>query len=177
MAVYERDPLSELFDAGARQLLDRAYAARGQWVRTRVADPGPRQLVACAELGIDPFGPDDSSAKGGRGLDAKTRWCRAFVRAVYYQHRWYSGTKAGAWRRDKRMEPRHSGAIEIEIGRRVPVLGVIPAGRAVRIRIRPGGETAKRAAKRMAAADRIYTDRGRPGERHSDPAKRDWQPA
>src|SRR5215475_7592528 len=38
--TFNRDPVSELFDTGARRLLARAYdAPRGQWVGTVVADP------------------------------------------------------------------------------------------------------------------------------------------
>jgi hypothetical protein len=174
LVPYARDPVSELFDAGARKLLTRAYEHPGQWVGTRLADPSPRHLVWLAARGINPFGPDNQSAHGGQGVNARTRWARAFVRAVYYQHKWWSGTGKSGWRTEKRMVARHTGALEIEVGKAVRALGLIPAGRAVRIRLRPGGAKARRAVEALPDTRRIYTDQGAQGERYSDPELRDW---
>lgn len=168
-----RDPVSLLMDAPARRLLARAYKARGGWVGTRLADPSPRHLAYLEGLGIHPYGKDRPSAVAGHGLDARTRWARGFVRAVYYQHKWWSDGRGG-FRRSKRTEPRHTGAIEVEIGRHLPAAGVIPAGRAVRIRIRRGGSVARRAVQRMPESERIFTDDGRLAARWSDRALRDW---
>lgn len=170
-----RDPVSVLFDEGARALLARAYAARGQWAGTRLADPGPRHLAWLAARGISPLAPDNASAASGGGLDARSRWMRGFIRALYYQHRWYSSTGPGlAWRAERRSSPRNAGALEVRVGNRVPVRGVIPAGRAVRVRVRPGGQAARRAVQQLGDADRIYDDAGRPAGRWSDPSLRDW---
>jgi hypothetical protein len=169
----ERDPVSELMDGGARALLSRAYARPGRWAETRLADPGPRHLAVLAVRGINPFGPDDVSARGGRGLDARSRWARGFVRALYYQHQWYS-EPGGQWRTARRLVPRRAGALQVEVGRKVPTAGIIPAGRIVRIRLLPGGEAARRAVRRLPDSRRIYTDRGDQAARSADIANRDW---
>lgn len=158
----ERDPVSVLFDIGAAAFLERAYAARGQWVGSRVADPAARHLVALRAMGIDPLGRDNPSAEGGRrgGLNARDRWRRGFVRAVYYAN-----------------DSRHGGrgrAIEIQVGRKVPARGIIPPGRAVRIRTRRGGGVALRAVDRKPEAARIWVGDHERGGRFSDPALRDW---
>ena len=173
---YERDPLSVLLDTGARRLLERAYAQPGTWVGTRLADPGMRARTFAAARGINPDGPDHPSARGGRSArtDAKTRWARAFVRAVYYQHRWYSGGGQQPWRRDRRTSPRSTGGLRFEVGRHVPAAGVFPAGRAVRIRLERGGQAKERAVRRLPDSQRIYTDSGAEGARWSDPDLRDW---
>jgi hypothetical protein len=169
---YTRDPVSMFFDAGARALLERAYAARGQWHGTRLADPGPRHLAELAMLGINPHAPDHDSAEAGHGLDCKSRWARGFVRALYYQHRWWSS--GSGWRKAKRTVPAGRGALEVEVGARVRALGVVPAGRAVRVRVHPGGQAARKAAEKLPGSRRIYDAEGTPGARHSDPALRDW---
>lgn len=158
----ERDPVSVLWDAAARQLLARARAGRGQWQGTRIADPSPRQRAALAGMGIDVDGPDAPSSAGGRkgGLNARTRWARGFVRAVYYVN-----------------DTRHGGpgrALEVEVGAHKPALGVIPAGRAVRVRVRPGGSAALRAVGRKPDSARIWTDDGFAAARFSDVSLRDW---
>lgn len=171
---YTRDPVSQWFDDGARRLLARAYAKPGEWVSTRVANPSPQQMVQLAALGISPFAPDRPSTASAKGLDAHSRWCRAFIRALYYQHRWYSGRPGGGWRGKKRATPRQTGALEVRVGRMLPVRGVIPAGREVRVRLERGGQAARKAAERLPEARRIYDDEGAPGGRWSDPARRDW---
>jgi hypothetical protein len=176
--AYKRDPLSELFDPAARRLLERAYASPGQWAGTRLADPSPRHLAWCAGRGINPFGPDDASVigtKGGTkgGTNARTRWARGFVRALYYQHKWWSGSGT-AWRTAKRSVARETGALEVQVGRAVQAYGVFPAGRSVRIRLLRGGQAADRAVRRLADGDRIYADDGSPAGRWSDPELRGW---
>lgn len=172
------DPLRDLFIPGARRLLERAYARPGVAVSTVLADPGEGARQLAARLGINPFGPDNVSARGGRsgGLNARSRWARAFVRCLYDQHRWWAASHGptGGWRRDKRMVPLDSRALEIEVGAHRPAVGVIPAGRPVTIRLRTGGAAKLRAVQRMPDKDRIYDDRGDTAARWSDPALRDW---
>jgi hypothetical protein len=159
----ERDPVSVLWDPAAAQLLGRARRARGQWAATRIADPSPRQRAALAlSYGINVDGPDAPSTQGGRrgGLNARTRWARGFVRALYYAN-----------------DSRHGGpglALEVEVGAHKPPLGVIPAGRAVRVRVRRGGSVAIRAVQRKADGARIFDEAGMPAGRFSDPSLRDW---
>ena len=158
----ERDPVSVLWDRGAAQLLVRARAARGGWAGTRIADPSPRQRAALMGVyGIDPDGPDRPSTATRRGgVNARTRWARGFVRAIYYAN-----------------DTRHGGpglALEVEVGVHRPPLGVIPAGRAVRLRVRRGGQVAMRAVGRKPDNARIWDDAGFPAGRFSDPALRDW---
>jgi len=169
-----RDPISEAFDAGARRLLERAYARPGVWIATRIADPGLRVRTRLMVAGINPDGPDPVRALPGKGIDAKDRWTRAFIRALYWNHRWYSGKPGGGWRTDKRASPRSASALEVEVGRRVPVRGIIPAGRAVRVRTRRGGTVAANAVKRLPDSRRIYDDDGRRADRWADPDIRDW---
>src|ERR1700684_1887652 len=119
MPGKQRDPVSELFDAGARQLLTRAYAHPSAWTGTRVTYPSPAHVAYFAGMGIDVLGKD----QWGRD-----RWDAAFIRAVYYQHRWFYSQ--GRLRPQKRMVANDSRAVRYEIGRRTPALGVIPAGRA-----------------------------------------------
>src|SRR5215469_6661767 len=100
--VLDRDPVSELFDDGARAFLGRAYAGPGAWHPTRLQDPEPRHVRAFASAGIDVAGPDDASVPGRPGLHARSRWARGFVRAVYHQHKWHSGRGPGDWRAGRR---------------------------------------------------------------------------
>ncbi len=170
---YKRDPVSELLDDGARQLLERVYAApRGQWVPTRLADPGAGLRAWAASAGIDLMGPDNAPTVSGRRQDAHTRYGRAFARALFYNHKWYGGP-AGL-RRRRRMVP-YDRPLELEWGRRMRALGIIPAGRAVRIRIRPGGKTARAAVARLSYADRIYAGNGERAGRASVAEERDWR--
>jgi hypothetical protein len=163
-APGERDPVSVLFDPDwIAAYITRARRARGQWAGTRIADPSPRQRAALlAAYGIDPDARDRPSAVGGRrgGLNARTRWARGFVRALYYAN-----------------DTRHGGpglALEVEVGVHKPPLGVIPAGQAVRVRVRRGGSVALRAVGRKPDSARIFDDAGAPAGRFSDPALRDW---
>jgi hypothetical protein len=161
------------FQTAASQLLARAYAAgRNTWVQTRLTDPTPRQVQRWKMSdGIDVTGPDKPSAAGGKGLDAKSRWARAFVRALYRQHKNWAGRKP-------------SGSLRVEVGRHVPAspqfdpghpaAGGFPPGRAVRIQVASGGQAALRAVRRQPDSSRIYADNGKPALRWADAAKRDW---
>jgi hypothetical protein len=169
---YQRDPVSELFDSGARRLLQRAYQRPGQWVGTRIADPAPRHVAYFADMDIDVTGPDNAPTASGRRDDARSRWCRGFVRAVYYTEKWYGGHKV--LRSARLMTPNQTRSVVIEVGRRVPATGAIPAGRAVRVKTVPGGDAARRAAMRKPEVKRIFDDDGEPAGRWSDPAGRDW---
>ena len=165
MAVGERDPVSVLWDGPARALLRRAIDAKGEWQGTRIADPSERQRAMIRALGINVNARDNPSAQGGRargghGINAKTRWARGFVRAVFYHN-----------------DRRHGGrgrSLELEVGRYLPAGAPVPAGYAVRLRTVRGGSVARRAAQRLPEEARIYTDAGGPGMRWSDPGLRDW---
>lgn len=161
----QRDPASELFDAGARRLLSRAYANPGHWAGTRLADPGPRQESYLRAEGIDWRARDD--VPGGR---ARTRWGRAFTRALYYQHKWWSGSGGRGWRTQKRTVARASGGLVVEVGAVKPAVGVIPRGRAVRVKLMPGGASKERAVSKMDETRR-WADHG---PAWADPARRDW---
>lgn len=151
---YQRDPVSVLWDRGAASLLKRALDARGAWVSTRITDPTERQAAIFLAAGIDVLGRDNASTKSGRHANYRTRWCRGFARAFYRQ--------------------KGSRSVELEVGAHKAATGVIPAGRAVRARVRPGGAAARRAVQRKAEADRIYDDDGMAAGRWADPDGRDW---
>jgi hypothetical protein len=174
-----RDPVSELFDAQARQLLARAYRLpRNAWAGVRVPPPSMSQVRWAARQGIDLHGPDNASTEGSH-YNARTRWLRAFVRALNYQHKWYSDGRGGGLRAEKRTTPASSGALEVEVGGWLaPVMRegrvVTVGGNAVRVRLRYGGKTARRVVQGMPDSKRIWTDEGRPGARFSNPALRDW---
>lgn len=171
-STFRRDPVSELLDQGARALLDRAYAAPGRWVSTRLADPSADHIAYFGSLGIDVTGPDNAPRRGGKGLDAHTRWARGFVRALYYQHLWYSKTGGRGWRGQRRTAERSAGALQIQVGPHRPELGVIPAGRIVRVILHPGGRAALAAA--QAAPASIFTPSGGEGSAAADARRRDW---
>lgn len=171
----KRDPVSELLDRGARRLLVRAYSARsGTWVMTRLADPSPEHVAWARGLGLDPLmGPDRPPTLSGTHVQAHTRWGRAFMRSLWYQHRWYGDKALRGFRDERRMVP-YGVPIQVEWGRRVPAVGVIPAGRAMRIRVAIGGQTALRVVRAKPDQARIFDDEGAPAGRWSDPALRDW---
>ncbi len=162
MAGYgaARDPVSVIWDGGAGSLLARAYAQKGGWVSTIIADPKPRHAAMFAEMGIDVGGPDNAPTMSGKRKNMRSRWCRGFVRAFYYLN-----------------DSRHGGggrAVEIEVGARKPAVGRVPAGRAVRARLRVGGSVALRAVQRLPEDDRIWLDEGERGGRFADISRRDW---
>lgn len=171
----ERDPASELLDRGARALLARAYAAgTGEWVMTRLADPSEDHVVWALGMGLDPLmGPDRPTTLSGLHVQAHTRWGRAFMRALWFQHKWYGDKPAKGFRAERRMTP-YSLPLQVEWGRRKPALGVIPAGRSVRIRIAHGGRAKERAVRAKPNSARIFADYGELAGRWSDPARRDW---
>jgi hypothetical protein len=172
---HQRDPASELLDRGARALLARAYSVRaGTWVMTRLADPSPAHVAWAAGMGLDPLmGADRPSTASGAHVQAHTRWGRAFMRSLYFQHRWYGDKPARGFRYQRRTVP-YSLPLQVEWGRRVPARGVVPAGRAVRVRIATGGATKLRVVRAKPDSARIYDDEGAPAGRWSDPAGRDW---
>ena len=175
---YQPDPLRDKFIRGARALLDRGYGSPGSVQGTRLADPDAKAMRWCLARGINPRGPDNSSAVARGGLNARDRWMRAFIRCLYEQHLWWAGDhdEPDAWRMDRRLVAYRGRALIVAVGRRVPALGVIPAGRAVSIQVTSGGRAAAfRAARRKQEQDRIYDDAGDPAGRWSDPALRDWQ--
>jgi len=171
----ERDPVSELLDRGARELLVRAYSVpSGTWVMTRLADPSREHLDWAQDMGIDSLlGPDRATTISGERANAHTRWGRAFVRALYFNHRWYGDRAAKGMRSERRTVP-YGTPLQVEWGRRMPVREVIPAGRAVRIRTAAGGRTALRVVQAKPDSQRIYEDDGAPAGRWADPARRDW---
>jgi hypothetical protein len=170
----QRDPASVWLDRGAQDLLRRAYAAeRGSWVGTRLADPGPRMRAWLAAEGIDWRGPDNPSTRGGRGLNARDRWMRAFVRSLYYNHRWFTG--GGGVQADRRLVGHKADALEVDIGRRLVPRGIVPGGRAVRVRVRQGGRSAYQAARKLPDRDRVFDNAGEPADRFSEIGLRDWQ--
>ena len=151
-------------DSEARQLLARAYANPGKWAATRLADPDLSHIRYANSLGMFPLARDTI-----RGGEAKTRWGRAFVRALYYQHKWESPTASGrGWSR--RTTARTSGGLVVEVGGVVVARGVIPRGRAVRVKLAGGGGAKSAAVARIPAA-RQWADKG---PRWADPGERDW---
>jgi hypothetical protein len=178
--MYERDPVSVLLDRGAREMLARVYEARrGSWVMTRLADPTERHQAWATAHGWDLDGPDNAQTLSGKHVNAHTRWGRAFMRALWYQHRQFGpepGRGARGIRSDRRMAPT-SSALQVEWGRRLPgsrTGQVLPAGRAVRIRIAYGGKTARRVVQNKGFLDRIYTDDGGTAGRYAVAEDRDW---
>jgi len=185
MPGASRDPVSEIFDAKARKLLSRAYAARGTWVQDWLADPGIRARSSFLGMGINVDGPDP--VPGGGGLDARSRWGRGFIRAVNYQHKWYSGGRGGEWRKDRRTTARALGGLRVEVGRHIvaspqfdprhPERGGLPPRRRVRVQIASGGAAKDAAVNRLAAKDRwAVGPKGSrtAGPRWADPTWRDW---
>lgn len=161
--AHQRDPVSVLFDRGARVFLERAYGRPGQWTGTRLAVPRPEQVAYFAARGID---------VGGRDQWGRDRWAAGFIRAVYYQHKWFYSQ--GQLRSERRVTANQTRAVRYELGRRLPALGVLPAGRAVRVMVNAGGGRAVAAVKRLPDARRIYDDEGSPAGRWADPEARDW---
>ncbi len=172
---HSRDPVSELLDRGARALLARAYSVRaGTWVMTRLADPSREHLDWAQDMGLDSLmGPDKPTTASGAHVQAHTRWGRAFMRALWYQHKWYGDKALKGFRPERRMVA-YSVPLQVEWGRRMPAVGIIPAGRAIRIRIATGGATKLRVVRAKPDTARIFDDEGAPAGRWADPARRDW---
>jgi hypothetical protein len=159
MPAYERDPVSEGLTRAARSLLGRAYATPGVWVSTRLADPDGETIARFRAEGIDVTGPDNAPSTGPGARTATPRWARGYVRALYYQHLWFSELGGRGWRAVRRTEQRRAGALRVNVGRHVPELGVIPAGRIVSAVLLPGGQRARDAAERAPSAPADATRR------------------
>lgn len=141
--------------------MPKVYEARGGWYATRIADPDARLLAYFGARGIDITGPDNAATVSGRHSNYRTRWNRAFVRAMHY------------WNDDRHGGP--GGPLEIQVGIPKPAGPGVPAGWSVRLRIRRGGPNrARRAVERKKHGDRIWTDDGGQGGRFSDIEGRDW---
>lgn len=168
-SVHKRDPLSEAFDGTARRLLDRAYRQRGQWVQVRLKDPTVRERTMWVAQGINPDGPDNPSVRGGRGLDAKTRWARALIRSINYvnTHEAYQGAPL-------RFEVGRHIPASPQFDPRYPERGGFPPSRQFRLQVAPGGRAAMRAVARKPDSERIWTDDGQPAARFSRNELRDW---
>ena len=156
MAGVPADPASAYWEQAAAVFLRRVIAARGGWYGTRIADPSADIAARLEQIGYDPFARDDSSARHRDGLNARDRWRRSFVRAVYR----LNDTRNGGPGR----------TIQLEVGRRYPQRGLIPPGRFVRARTRRGGTVAARAAKRLPEGRQWAHG----GGAASDTSKRDW---
>lgn len=173
--------MSLLFDAQARRLLERCYRLpRGAWAGVRVPPPTLAHLSwARMTLGINLLGPDNASTISGQHEDARTRWLRGMVRALYYQHKWYSDARGGGLREQKRTTPASTGALQVEVGGWLPprLQGsriIAPGGHAVRVRLQYGGKTARRVVQAMPDSERIWTDDGGRAGRFSLVERRDW---
>jgi len=167
--ALQRDPVSVQFDPAAAKLLRRAYAQDGGWAGTYVRNPGPAWVTWGARNGVNLLGKDN--AGGGQ---ARTRWCRAFIRSCYYQHEWYYYATRGLDLTDRRVTKNRSQALQFEVGTvRIDPRGLV-IGRAVRIRLLKGGAQAMRAVDKLPDSKRIYDDEGNPAGRWADPAARDW---
>jgi hypothetical protein len=138
------DPVSVLWEPAAAKFYAGVRAAGpGRWFGIRIADPEPRHVRLFEFYGIELLERDRASTGS---LDARDRWRRGFVRAVYRQ------AKGGP-------------PLVLEVGRKMPRRGRIPPGRFVRGRILRGKEaTARRKEQRVT---------GNPAAR-ADPRSRDW---
>jgi hypothetical protein len=168
--TFARDPVSVLFDGAAQRLLSRAYARQGSWVAGRIPDPRDSHRSYLAGLGIDP----DERDRVGVTLDARTRWARGFVRALEYQHKWWSqDPDTGGWRERKRATARNDLGLVVDVGRRLAggrqAGTALRPGRAVRIQMRPG-------ARAWVAANRAAGQRwDESAAARSGPQTRDWE--
>jgi hypothetical protein len=99
------------------------------------------------------------------------------MRALWFQHRMFGpGAGREAVRGTRRMTP-GSIPLQVEWGRRLPgsrTGKILPAGRAVRVRVAYGGETARRSVQAKPAGDRIYAGDGELGGRWAVAERRDW---
>jgi hypothetical protein len=165
---FARDPISEHFDGAAADLLRRAYAQRGQWAAAWVPNPSAEwREWALANGWGRLLGPDD--APGGQ---ARTRWCRAFIRSVWDRNRKYM-TSHGL---DLDQEPRPWGirppwSLDYRVGTRLAeVYGPGGGGliaRKAEIRLLTQAEARKFAAE-IPAGKRWITEDGHPGPRYAN---------
>jgi hypothetical protein len=161
-----RDPLSVWFDPAAARLLERAYAARGQWTGVYLAPPSPLQRAHAMRIGF----PDLYE----RDRWGEVRWVRAFKRSTFWNHKRFG--YAGDFRPgDPRVSDRAGTALEWQTGQRVLKAGW-PARRwAVRVRVHPAGAAALAAADKVPASKRWVDDRGEATDLQSTIADRDWE--
>ena len=169
---YQRDPLSLRFDGKARQLVERAYAVKGQWAGDYVPPPGPRARLWMAAHGI--YRPYEIDRWG------EIRWLRAYKRSVFWLVNTYGGVTglrdgpntgagSGGWHSPVR--------VEWQTGVRAERPEWTAARWAVRIRIHPGGSKTSRIGLARAAreGDRWIDDDGHPTFRQSLPEDRPWE--
>jgi hypothetical protein len=132
----QRDPVSKWFDAAALRYLERVYAAGGEWTGIYLAPPAAAQRARLEAAGIDPM---------ERDRWGEYRWVRAFKRAVYFNLKKYGyadGMRPGVMR----ASAWPAKSLEWETGKRVMRAGW-PARRwAIRARLHPTGEPARKAA-------------------------------
>lgn len=149
------DPVSELWERAADAILARVYQQKtGRWYGTRIRNPDTAHVrYYLARWDIDITGPDNAGTISGRHNNYRTRWNRAFVRAVYRRNMPKNGGKGSA--------------LQIQVGSPKAAAPGLPAGWAVRIRKRPKGRLPG------AERDRIWTDDGQQGGRFSD-QQWDW---
>lgn len=166
--------MSVAFDASARRLLERAYESRGTWVHAWLPDPDLRQRTRWLEEGINVGGPDPLPAGGG--VDARTRWARGFVRALYHQAAWYAPDRGSTRMRSERRTAQASAPLRVQVGRHLPASpgGGMPARRRVRVMIARSGRARDQAVARLGNADRIYTPAGKHAARYAAETYRDW---
>lgn len=147
--VFQRDPVSVLFDRGAARLLTRAYERPGRWAGTRVKPPAPDQVAFALYRGINLYRPDPGTGD---------RWTRAFVRSAYHLNTWYvwGGQLSG-----RRRMAKNPQAIRYQVG------SWNAQGWPVRIMVTDGG--ASGFGQVPAAASYVRNEAVR-----SDPAGRDW---
>lgn len=141
--MFTPDPVSLWFERAAANALELAYSHPGRWYGTIIANPTDRHIAAAAGLVRVPLTAPDPHP----GRKAKTRWCRAFVRALERQAK--GGPK-----------------IEWNVGT------AFSNGRAFRVRTVPAGTLRKPLAK--PDRQRIWTPDGEPGGRFAWPDLRDW---
>jgi hypothetical protein len=163
--TFARDPVSVQFDPAAARLLRRAYARRGGWTGTYVANPSHDWELWARRNGWPRLlGPD--VAPGG---EARTAWCRAFIRSCHNLNRKFMTSDGLRLDDDPRpwgLHPPYQlryqvGTVRIAPGGRV-------VGRAVRVMLLTRAEVRRHAAEgRIPDAKRWITDDG-VGPRYAD---------
>jgi hypothetical protein len=157
---FERDPVSEQFDAAARRLLRRAYDNAGDWTGTYLAQPSPLWRAWALAHGIN---------LNKRDRWGEVRWVRAFKRSVYWNLAWYG--YAGQLGDAPRIGKGDGKALRWQTGKLVYKTGW-PARRwAIRVMVVPGGLAAEHHARQLPARKRYTED----PELQSKLEDRDWQ--
>jgi hypothetical protein len=159
--MAERDPVSTWFDGAARQFLERAYKAQGEWAGQYLAPPSRRALATLAVMGVNPYEVD----RWG-----EVRWVRAYKRSVYYQLGLY-GTARGMNYGRERVGDWPARSLEWQTGQRVLRSGWPSRRWALRVRLHPTGRAASEAARKIPQARRWVVN-GRPTELQSLPGER-----